>query len=331
MRSWMTRFVRVVVISTLGLIAGLVTGMSAAAAQTVLRVGHILSESHPTHIALVAMAKELQARSDGKLTLEVFANGVLGTHLEQINQVRTGALAMSLVPGISPFQGLDGRLGVEEIPFLFASRDAAYAALDGPFGEKIVEILQDKGLHTLAFWENGLRHFTNNVRPIHTVADMKGIRFRSDTSAMRLAMFKEMGADAIGMAFAELFTGLQQGVVDGQENPLAIIDSARFYEVQKYLSLSGHLWSGAVLIINPFLYRRLDQAEQALLTELAGKYRAVVRQAISDADQGLIVAMREKGMLVNEVDRDSLRRAAAGVRDIYVQAQGDSLLRLLEP
>jgi len=301
-----------------------------ASAKTTLRVGHILSENHPTHVALADMAVELERRSNGNLRMDVFANGVLGTHLEQMNQVRTGALAMSLVPGISPFQGLDARLGVEEIPFLFADRDAAYAALDGPFGAKVIEILKDKGLHTLAFWENGLRHFTNNVRPIRTVADMKGIRFRSDTSQMRLAMFKEMGADAIGMAFAELFTGLQQGVVDGQENPLAIIDSARFYEVQKYLSLSGHLWSGAVLIINPRVFARLSQDEQALLTELAGKYRNEVRIAISDADAKLTAAMRDKGMQVNEVDRDDLRRAAAGVRAIYVRANGDELLNLIE-
>jgi len=304
--------------------------MPTVSAKTTLRVGHILSESHPTHIALVAMAKELQSRSNGNLTMDVFANGVLGTHLEQMNQVRTGALTMSLVPGISPFQGLDARLGVEEIPFLFANRDAAYAALDGAFGNKVVDILKSKGLHTLAFWENGFRHFTNNVRPIKTVADMQGIRFRSDTSEMRLAMFKEMGADAIGMAFAELFTGLQQGVVDGQENPLSIIDSARFYEVQKYLSLSGHLWSGAVLIINPMIYGRLSQTEQALLTELAGKYRAEVRAAITQADNRLIAEMQQKGMQVNEVDRDNLRQAAAGVRNIYVKANGDELLRLIE-
>jgi len=304
--------------------------MPAVSAKTTLRVGHILSESHPTHIALVAMSKELQTRSNGNLTMDVFANGVLGTHLEQMNQVRTGALTMSLVPGISPFQGLDARLGVEEIPFLFANRDAAYAALDGAFGSKVVDILKSKGLHTLAFWENGFRHFTNNVRPIKTVADMQGIRFRSDTSEMRLAMFKEMGADAIGMAFAELFTGLQQGVVDGQENPLSIIDSARFYEVQKYLSLSGHLWSGAVLIINPMIYGRLSQTEQALLTELAGKYRAEVRAAITQADNRLIAEMQQKGMQINEVDRDNLRQAAAGVRNIYVKANGDELLRLIE-
>jgi len=119
-------------------------------------------------------------------------------------------------------------------------------------------------------------------------------------------------------------------VVDGQENPLAIIDSARFYEVQKYLSLSGHLWSGAVLIINPMIYGRLSQTEQTLLTELAGKYRAEVRAAITQANNRLIAEMQQKGMQVNEVDRDNLRQAAAGVRSIYVKANGDELLRLIE-
>lgn len=308
----------------------LVVGSLTMADAKTLQVGHILSETHPTHIALTEMAEDLAAQSNGELELEVFANGILGTHLELINQVKAGAIDMALIPGISPFQGMDARLGVEEIPFLFADREAAYAAVDGPFGDKVTEILADNGVTALAYWENGFRHFTNNVRPVKSVEDMKGIRFRSDTSRMRLAMFEELGASAIGMSFAELFTGLQQGVVDGQENPLSIINSAKFFEVQDYLSLSGHLWGAAVLIINPAIYDAMSDEEKALLKTLAETHRDKVRAAITAEDERLVGELAEKGMKVNEVDRDAMREATKGVRQIYVDANGDELLKLIE-
>ncbi len=311
-------------------LAGLVSlGMSVAAHAETLRVGHILAETHPTHIALSELSADLAKRSDGRIDLQVFGAGVLGTHTELINQVSSGALDMALIPGISPFQGLDPRLGVEEIPFLFADRNAAYAAVDGAFGAKVTEILAGHKLHVLSYWENGFRHFTNNTRPIVTAEDMKGIRFRSDSSKMRLAMFQELGASAVSMSFAELFTGLQQGVVNGQENPLSIISSSNFFEVQKYLSLSGHLWGSAVLIINPDVFNKLTADDQTLLSELSNVHRDKVRNAISDGDVRLAKELEEKGMLVNEVDKASMQKAAAGVEKIYVDANGDELLKLI--
>ncbi len=305
------------------------TWAGGAQAQT-LRVGHILAENHPNHVALTEMAEELRAKSDGRLGLDVFANGILGTHLDLIGQVSSGAVDMAMIPGISPFQGLDPRLGVEEIPFLFASREEAYAAIDGPFGEEVTKILANHGLHALSYWENGFRNFTNNVRPIETMEDLAGIRFRSDTSKMRLAMFAEFGVPAVSMAFAELFTGLQQGVVDGQENPLSIIESANFYEVQKYLSLSGHLWGAAVLIINPGVYEKLSDDDKALLTEAAATFRARNRELIEQGDQDLVAKLREQGMEVNEVDKSTFAEAAGRVRDMYVEANGSELLDLIE-
>lgn len=306
--------------------ATFVTGMSQA--QT-LRVGHILSETHPGHIALSEMSDALKEQSEGRMSLDVFANGILGTHLELISQVSSGALDMALIPGISPFQGLDARLGVEEIPFLFATSEEAYAAVDGAFGDKVTEILAGHNLKALSYWENGFRHFTNNTRPIVTVDDLAGIRFRSDTSTMRLAMFQEFGASAVSMSFAELFTGLQQGVVNGQENPLTIIASSNLYEVQEYLSLSGHLWGAAVLIINPAIFDRLDAADQELLQTLSHTYRDRARELITQGDQELRATLEGHGMKVNDVDKASFSEAAQRVVDLYVKTHGDELLKLI--
>lgn len=305
------------------------TWAQVAAAQT-LRVGHILSETHPGHVALTEMGEALAQDTDGRLGLDVFANGILGTHLELISQVSSGAVDMALIPGISPFQGLDPRLGVEEIPFLFKSRDHAYAALDGTFGDEVTKILAGHGIHALSYWENGFRHFTNNVRPIETIDDLADIRFRSDTSRMRLAMFEAFGAPAVSMAFGELFTGLQQGVVDGQENPLSIIDSANFHEVQKYLSLSGHLWGAAVLIVNPAVYEKISEEDRKILSQAAETYRSRNRELIENGDTDLIATLQEKGMTVNEVDKSTFIDASAKVRALYVEANGSELLDLID-
>src|SRR5690606_31507028 len=276
------------------------------------------------------MGADLEKATEGRVKLDVLGNGILGTHTELINQVATGAVHMALIPGISPFQGLDARLGVEEIPFLFEDRQDAYKAVDGKFGDKVTEILKGHNMHVLAYWENGFRHFTNNTRPIAKVEDMAGIRFRSDSSKMRLEMFKALNASAVSMSFGELFTGLQQGTVNGQENPLSIIASANFFEVQKYLSLSGHLWGAAVLIINPATYEKLSKEDQAILDEVAETFRARNRALIEQGDEELIVTLRSKGMEVNEVDKASFAEAAAKVRDLYVSANGSELLDMIE-
>ncbi len=294
------------------------------------KVGHILPDTHPTHTSLVEMGDDLAQVTNQRVKLDVMGNGILGTHNELISQVATGALHMALIPGISPFQGLDARLGVEEIPFLFKTREEAYKAVDGKFGDKVSEILRGHKIQVLSYWENGFRHFTNNTRPIVKVKDMQGIRFRSDSSKMRLEMFKAMGASAVSMSFGELFTGLQQGTVNGQENPLSIISSANFFEVQKYLSLSGHLWGAGVLIINPDVYSKLSEEDQKSLMQLASKHRDKVRESLKAYDDKLVSDLREKGMQINEVDKDDFADAAAKAEQVYVRQNGDELLKLIK-
>jgi len=194
----------------------------------------------------------------------------------------------------------------------------------------VSEILRAHNIQVLSYWENGFRHFTNNTRPIVKVKDMEGIRFRSDSSKMRLEMFKVMGASAVSMSFGELFTGLQQGTVNGQENPLSIIYSANFFEVQKYLSLSGHLWGAGVLIVNPDVYSKLSEEDQKSLMQLASKHRDKVRESLKAYDDKLVKDLGEKGMQINEVDKDDFAAAAAKAEQVYVQQNGDELLKLIK-
>lgn len=295
-----------------------------------LKVAHVLADTHPEHIGLVGLANELKERTNGSVQLTVISGGALGSENDEINQLRTGALDMALIQGISIFQGLDSRLSVEEVPFLFPTREDGYKAVDGPFGDRVSEILAEKGIHVIAYWENGVRHFTNSKRPIVKPEDMQGIKFRSAASEIRLQMFNELGASAIPMAFTELFTALQQGTVDGQENPLSIIQSSKFNEVQKYLSLSGHIWNSSVLVINPDVWKKLDAEQQKAMQELSFKYRDSVRKQIADEDDKIVEQLKSKGMEVNDLDKQAFADAVANVRKLYIDKNGDELLKLID-
>lgn len=294
-----------------------------------LTAAHALADSHPGSIQLINFAKAVTQETDNSLHVNAVVGGALGTEEDEINQTVTGAIDFSLIAGITIFQGLDGRLQVEDVPFLFDTHEAAYKAVDGKFGDAISGILADKGLKVLAYWENGFRNFTNNKREIKAPNDMKGLKFRSALSKLRIAMFKELGSSAIPIAFTELFTALQQGTVDGQENPLSIIYTSKFNEVQKYLSLSGHIWNADVLVVNPARWDSFDEDQKKVVLEQAIKYRDIERKQIQDQDDQLVETLKKSGMVVSEVDKEAFRNAVGGVRGIYEKEYGDELLKLI--
>lgn len=294
-----------------------------------LTVSNVLSDTHPTSVGLHNFAKEVEEKTNGSVKVNVITGGALGSEDDTINQLVTGALNMALIQGVSIFQGLDGRLSIEDVPFLFESRAHAYESVDGAFGDRVSEILGEKGVKVLAYWENGFRHFTNSKRPITVPEDMEGIKFRSTPSTIRLAMFKELGANAVPMAFTELFTGLQQKTVDGQENPLPTIYTSKFYEVQDYLTLSGHIWNAAVLVVNPNVWEKMDSEQQAIVQEAAFKHRDQVRKNITEQDAKIVEELKENGMEVNDVNAAVFRDAVKNVTAIYSEQHGDELLKLI--
>ncbi|MDI6637358.1 MAG: DctP family TRAP transporter solute-binding subunit [Bacillota bacterium] len=301
------------------------------AADNVIRlnVAHVLADSHPCHQALLQLSEAVKQETNGHVQISVISGGALGSELDEIEQVRMGALDMALLYGISNFQGMEPVCAVEELPFLWENREQAYAAFDGELGKKLAERVEKHGVKILAYWENGFRNFTNNVRPIVKPEDMKGIKFRVAESAIRLDTFRQLGASAVPMPFPELFTALQQGTVDGQENPLSIIYTSRFYEVQKYLSLSGHIWNTAVLIINPARWQRLSERERRVLQDNALKYRTVARQLIKAQDEEFVSQLKKKGMIVNEVDKKAFREAVKPVWDKYEAKFGKDIMDVI--
>jgi tripartite ATP-independent transporter DctP family solute receptor len=234
--------------------AGLLTA-SAAKAQDIsertIKVGIGLNEDHPQAEALRKFAELVKERSDGKLTVKLFAGGTLGNDVTMISSLQGGTLEMT-VPDTSTLVGSAGLepFGLINLPFLFAKAEQADALLDGPFGQQLMARLPEKGLIGLGFWENGFRQVTNSRRPINTAEDFAGLKLRVIQNPLFIDTFTALGVSAQPMPFPEVYTALEQGVVDGQENPLATILASKFYEVQDNTVITNHIYSVWALLMS---------------------------------------------------------------------------------
>jgi tripartite ATP-independent transporter DctP family solute receptor len=297
----------------------------ALAQQYRWKLGHVLAPTHPYQLAAVEFAKGVEKDSNGKITIEVHSSGALGSEKDMIDQVRFGAMEMSLM-STGSLRVIEPKLESEELPYAWPTRERAYAALDGELGQRYKALLEAKGIYVLAWAENGYRHMTNNTRPITKPEDLRGLKIRSAEVQMRLDTFKLLGVLPTPMAFTELFMALQQRTVDGQENPLAIIYSSKFYEVQKYLSLTGHIWGSANFEINKPLWDKLPQDLKDVLQKNATKAAESERKLIQQSDNELVAELKKKGMQVNEVDTRPFKAAIQPVYEKYQAVYGQDII-----
>jgi tripartite ATP-independent transporter DctP family solute receptor len=246
-----------------------------------------------------------------------------------IEQTRFGALEMCTM-STGSLRVLDPRLEIEELPYAWPTRQHAFRALDGELGNKLKSFLEPKGIYILAWMENGYRHMTNRVRPIYKPEDLKGLKIRTAELTMRLDTFRLLGVQPTPMSFPELFMALQQGTVDGQENPLVVIYSSKFYEIQKYLSLTGHIWSSADFMINKGAWDALPKDLQNIVRQNAIKAAEYERQLSEKADSELIDELKKKGMQVNEVDTRPFKLATQPIYEKYRDTYGKDLMELVD-
>lgn len=304
-------------------------GGKTKAGETKISVAHIFPESHPGGVFLNKLSDEVSKKTNGEVTIKVHHNAVLGSEADEIQQIQAGSLDMALLYGTSNFQSIDPVFGVEELPFVFKDSEHAYRAYDGEFGERLTEMLKEHNFEVLSYWENGFRHFTNNKRPIVEPADMKGIKFRSAEIPLRLEMFKLLNASAIPMAFNELFTALQQGTIDGQENPLATIDSSKFAEVQEYLSLSGHIYNSAPFVASPAAMNKLTEEQQKIVIETLDELKIEQREQLAKDNEVLAKKLEKSGMKINEINHEAFETAVQPLWDKFSKENGDELLNLI--
>lgn len=307
-------------ISTLFLSVSLLSS-SLQAAQS-LRFGYETSQSDSQHQAAEKFRSLLEARTQGELSLRLFPDSTLGNAQAMISGVRSGSIDMEM-SGSNNFTGLLPALNVLDIPFLFRNTEHAYRVLDGEIGAALLSRLETVGLKGLAYWENGWRDVTNSRRPVQTPADLKGLKIRTNNSPMNIAAFRLLGANPLPMPFSEVYTALETRAIDAQEHPINVTYSAKFYEVQKYLTLTHHAYSPLIVVMNLKRFQALEPAyQQALLSAAreAGEYQ---RQRVAEDQQRVIAAMRASGVaVIEQPDRQTFAEALGGqVRDMFLQAQ----------
>ncbi|WP_104494327.1 TRAP transporter substrate-binding protein [Paracoccus denitrificans] len=272
-----------------------------------LRFGHPHPETDSWQDAGKWMAEQLAERSGGEISLDIFPNGILGNDSTMINSVRGGTLDL-MVTGNPFFTGLAPQLNVLDLPYLFHSREHVGAVLDGELGDELRMGLAGSGLKALSTWETGWRHITNSRRPVHTPDDVKGLKIRTTPNPAHIMAFELLGAVPTPMAFTELFTALEMRSIDGQENPTTLILNSNFYEIQKYISLTGHAFTSSPLVMNETKFNGLGADQQTLLVSVAAEAAKLQRQMNTEREGTALAALKENGMeAVEDIDQAAFR------------------------
>ena len=275
--------------------------------------------AHPLATALTKVQQCVAEKSGGKMKIQTFFDGSLGADTPTIQQLRTGTLDM-VVTATSFMSTMVPSAAVFDLPFLFANEKEADAALDGKAGELLAQRLAGVGLVTLAYWENGFRNMTNSKRPITKMEDLGGLKMRALPNPIVVETFKAMGGFAVPMPFTEVYSALETKTVDGQENPVPIIETAKFYEVQKYLSMTRHIYNPGIVVYSKQLFDKLAPVEQAALRDCAHGARFDQRRLNRQQAEEGIARLKAKGMIINELSSAELARMREVAKPIHEKA-----------
>lgn len=292
------------------------------AEKRVIKVGIGLNEQSPQYKGLQKFKEIVEKDSKGRLEVQLFANSQLGDDTKMMTALRAGTLEMTC-PSTAPIAGIDKKWMVFDFPFLFPNEEVADKVVDGPFGQKLLDSLSNHGIKGIAFWENGYRQLTNSVREVKTPADVKGLKIRTMENPVHLAAFRALGANPTPMPFGELFTSLQQRTIDGQENPLTTIYLQKFYEVQKYTTLTNHLYSPFVFMFSKKIWDTLPKEDQDIIAKAgkeAGIYeRKVNREMMAESTAGL----EKAGMIVTKLTPDQQKAFAEATKDVAAKFEAE--------
>ena len=322
--------------------ATVLTASFSALAQDIkprlIRFGYGLNEASNQGRAAKVFADAVDKASGGKMKVRAIGAAALGPD-NQMQQALIGGAQEMMVGSTATLVGITKEMALWDTPFLINNVKEADTLLDGPIGNKIKDKLQEKGLVGLVYWENGFRNLTNSKRPVTKVEDMDGIKLRVMQNNVFLNSFKTLGANAVPMAFSELFGALETKTVDGQENPYNTILSSKFYEVQKYLTVTNHVYSPWIVLVSKKWWDTLSKAEQTVLMDAAKVSRDFERKDTREEASKAIAELKAKGMLVNELSlteasrmRDKLTRVYAEIgttvgMDLWVETQNE-LMRI---
>jgi tripartite ATP-independent transporter DctP family solute receptor len=293
-----------------------------------IKVGIGLTADHPQGQAVAKFGELVSQKSDGKIKVKLFAGGLLGNDVSMVSSLQGGTQEMT-IPDTSTLVGIAGlkEFGLINLPFALNSSEEADALLDGPWGQKLMAKLPEKGLVGLGFWENGFRQISNNRHPINKAEDISGLKLRVIQNPLFIDTFKALGANALPMPFPEVYTALETGTVDGQENPLATLIASKFYEVQKHTVISNHIYSVWAFLISKKFWDKLSPDEQKILTEAANEATAFERKTIRAFDATALEEIKAKGIQVTTLSDEEtakLREITKPVSAKFTQEFGEA-------
>ena len=304
----------------------------ARAAQFAMKIGHNLPIDHPIHVRLVQMWKAVRDETSGKLDVAIFPNSQLGGDSAMISQLRLGALQFMMI-GTGPLTSSVPLCAIESTPFAWRSETEALQAMDGQLGAYIAKAVEAKlGLITFPKkWPLGFHEITSSTHPMRNADDLKDFKIRVSPSVMLVDTFKTLGASPIVTSLAELYTALQTHLVDGQETPYSTVELSRYYEVQKYLSVSNHVWAAYWLGVNPDAWKSLPADVQAVVQRNAEKYAILQRRDSKILDASLVDKLKRQGLIFVACDRKSLQaRLAGGFYARWKKEFGETAWSLME-
>jgi TRAP-type transport system periplasmic protein len=308
-------FIRTLVVTAAA--AACTLPLAVQAQATKLTLGHGAAPGNPRHEASVRFAEVLKAKTGGRIEVQVAPSAQLGDDAAMVTALRTGALDMSAnsqgalanaVPEYAAFG----------MPFLFSSLPQVWKMLDGPLGKELADKTAEKGMVVLGYWDNGIRHMSNSKKPLLKPEDLKGMKMRTPPDAVTVDIMQSLGAEAQQIKFAELYVALQQGVVDGQENPLMNIHASKLYEVQKFISLTGHKYEMTPFLMSKRSWDRLSEADRKAVMDAATEATALQRKLSQESDDKLIADLKAKGVRVDTVDKAAFEKGTASVDDKWM-------------
>ncbi|ARK32304.1 DctP family TRAP transporter solute-binding subunit [Halalkalibacter krulwichiae] len=291
-----------------------------------LRLGHIATETNPYHLLALEFKELVEERSEGQVKINVFANGQLGQERELLESMQFGNMDLAVITS-SPVTNFVPEFGILDVPYLFEDWDHVERFLDSDVAEELLKETDNVGINTYAFIPRGFRSVTNSKHPVHTPDDMKGLTLRVIESGVYLDTINEMGATATGMPWSDAFTAMQQGAIDGQENDYSINYTQNVFEVQKYLSLTEHIFAINTIMSSQTTMEKLPEDLQQLIADAAVDAAKTIAEHNREQQDVLKANLLEKGMEINEVDKELFMNAVPNTQEKYSQQFGETYFK----
>ncbi|QIK39787.1 TRAP transporter substrate-binding protein [Pontivivens nitratireducens] len=298
--------------------------------ETNLRLAHVVNENDGFHAAATRFQELVAERSDGKISVEVFPNATLGDERTLLEGMQIGTVDMGVITN-GPVSNFLEDMAVFEMPFLFPSAEKAYEVLDGPIGQELLDRLSEVNLKGLAYAERGFRNLTNSERPINSPADVQGLKVRVMENPVYIDTFRELGADAIPMAWTEALTAMQQGTIDGQENPVNVVHSFQLNETQTNMTMTRHSYAPAIFVMSLPVWNNLSEEAQEIVLQSAQEAAEYERELNAEQESQQLEELRASGMnVIDDADLSAFSEAVAPVYVKYGERFGDYLPRIQE-